>query len=64
MGADGHFLDIRCRFARGLHLLVQRHRRFDGGLRVEFCRERNFEQHVFHHVGAVRALETERFTFE
>ena len=29
---------------------MQRHRRFDRGLRVELGRERNLEQHVFHHV--------------
>ena len=33
---------------------VQRHRALDRGLRVEFGREADLEQHVFHHVAAER----------
>ncbi|MNL43727.1 hypothetical protein D3C87_1662540 [compost metagenome] len=33
-------------------LRMQGHRRFAGGLRVEFGGEADFKQHVFHHVAA------------
>src|SRR3546814_3101658 len=39
---------------------MQRDRRLGAGLAVEFSRERNLEQHVFHHVTAIRPLERER----
>ena len=42
----------------------RRHRRFDRGLRMELGRERNLEQHVFHHIAAIRALELERLALE
>ena len=35
-----------------LHLRMQRHRRLDGGLRVELGREGDLEQHVLHDVAA------------
>ena len=44
--------------------LVQRHSRFDRGLRVELRREGDLEQDIFHHVATVQALERERFAFE
>ncbi|MCY1553514.1 hypothetical protein D9M68_900060 [compost metagenome] len=40
-------------------LRMQRHSRFASGLRVKFGREADFEQHVFHHVAAIGAGETE-----
>jgi hypothetical protein len=45
-------------------LLVDLHRRFHRGLRVEFRGERDLEEHVFHHVAAVGALELERVALE
>ena len=64
VGANGHFFDIRRRFACCLHLFIERHRRFNCRLGVELRREGDFEQHIFHDVRTVRALEAERFTFE
>ncbi len=46
------------------HLCVQRHRGFDGRLRVELRRVGDLEQHVLHDVAAVTALERERLTLE
>ena len=43
---------------------MQRHRRFHSGLRVELGRKRYLEQHVFHHIGTVRALELELVALE
>src|SRR5438552_14511408 len=43
---------------------MELHRAFDGGLRVKLRWERDFEQHVLHHVAAVRALKLERLTPE
>ena len=43
---------------------MQRHRRFDGGLRVEFSGVRDLEQHVLHHVAAERLRQRERFALE
>jgi len=40
------------------------HGAFHRGLRVEFGRERDLEQHVFHHVSAVGALELEGLALE
>ena len=40
------------------------HRAFDRGLRVELGGEGDLEQHVLHHVAAVRALELERLALE
>ena len=45
-------------------LLVDLHRGLHGGLRVEFRREGDLEQHVLHHVAAVGALELERAALE
>ena len=45
-------------------LRAQLHRGFDGGLRVEFRGIADFEEHVLHHVGAVRALEFELLAAE
>ena len=42
-----------------IELRAQLHRGFDGGLRVELGRVADFEEHVLHHVGAVRPLEFE-----
>ncbi|SVK47259.1 Uncharacterised protein [Acinetobacter baumannii] len=64
MGADAHPGDIGGGFAGGLHLAVQRHGRLHGGLGMELRRERNFKQHVLHHIRAVRPLEAERFAVE
>jgi len=50
--------------APGGELLMQRHRRFHRGLRMELGRERDLEQHVFHHVRAVRTLKLEFVALE
>ncbi|MNH20573.1 hypothetical protein D3C79_803500 [compost metagenome] len=42
------------------HLRVQDHRRLAGRLRMELGRKTDLEQHVFHHITAVRSRETER----
>ena len=44
--------------------LVQRHARFDRGLRMELGRERNLEQHIFHDVAAEWPLELEHPAIE
>ncbi|CAB3773046.1 hypothetical protein LMG29739_06363 [Paraburkholderia solisilvae] len=69
--ADGRFVRADCdlrdvldAFALRGKLRVQRHRRFDRGLRVELGRKRNLEQHVFHHVRTVRTLELECIAVE
>ncbi|CAG9196978.1 hypothetical protein BCAR13_120040 [Paraburkholderia caribensis] len=69
--ADGRFVradrDLRDVFdtpAARAQLLMQRHRRFSSRLRMEFRGERNLEEHVLHHVRAVRTLEPERLSFE
>ena len=56
--------DVGGGFTGGLHLAVQRHGRLHGGLGMELRRERNFKQHVLHHVRAVRPLEAERLAVE
>src|SRR6185437_14634348 len=57
--ADRNALDIGCRETLRCELLVQRDGSFDGGLRVELGRERDFEEHVLHLVAAVGPLEFE-----
>ncbi len=47
-----------------LQLLAQRHGRFHSCLRVELGREADLEEHVLHHVAAIRALEFERAALE
>ncbi len=64
VGTNGDLPDIRCRLARGGQLAVQGHGGFHRGLRVEFGREGDLEQHVLHHVGAIRALEPEGLALE
>ena len=57
MGGDHDAVDVMQAI---FHQRVQGHRRFAGGLRVEFGREADLEQHVFHHVSAVGLGQTER----
>ena len=45
--------------AARIKLRVQLHRRFHGGLRMKLGRVADLEEHVLHHVGAVRPLEFE-----
>ena len=45
-------------------LRVQLHRRFHGRLRVKLRRIADLEQHVLHHVGAIRPLELELLPLE
>ena len=45
-------------------LIVQIDRTFYRGLRMEFSREGNLEQHILHHIGAVFALEGKGFALE
>ena len=51
--------DVGGGLAAGGELRVERHGGFDGGLRVELGGEGDFEEDVFHDVGAVGALEFE-----
>ncbi len=44
---------------RAASLRVQRHRRFDRGLRVKLGRVADLEQHIFHHVTAIGPLKRE-----
>ena len=64
VGADRDLPDVVDRLAGPGQLGVQGHRRFDRSLRMEFGREGNLEQHVFHHIAAVRTLELERLALE
>ena len=50
MGGDDDAIDFVQTVA---HQRMQGHRRFAGRLRMEFCRETDLEQHVFHHVAGV-----------
>ena len=43
---------------------MQRHRRLHRGLCVKLCRVADFEEHVLHHVTAVRPLETKGLAVE
>ena len=43
---------------------MQRHCRFDGGLRMKLGRKRQLEQDIFHDVGTERALELDRCAAE
>ena len=61
MGADGDFPDVGNAV---FDLRMQRHRALGCRLRMELGRERNLEQHMFHHIGAVGALELEFLAFE
>ncbi len=59
--ADGYFPDV---VETILQLRMQLHGTFDCGLRMEFRREGNLEQHVFHDVRTVGALELEFLALE
>ena len=61
---DAHALDIIGRLAERPEPLVDDVRGLDGRLRVELGRVRDLEEHVLHHVCAVRALERERAALE
>ena len=62
--ADAHALDVVGRLAERAEPLVHEVRGLDCRLRVELGRVRDLEEHVLHHVGAVRALERERAALE
>ena len=64
MRANGDFPDVGFGLAEFFQFTVNRHRRFHCCLRMEFSGEGNLEQHVFHHVRAVGALEFECVAFE
>ncbi|MNI30814.1 hypothetical protein D3C73_846730 [compost metagenome] len=64
MRADRDGLDVVRAFAQRLELCVDVHGAFHSGLRMEFRRERDLEQHVLHHVAAIRPLELERLPLE
>ena len=65
VGADGDFFDdVGGRFPRCIEPRAQFHGGFDGGLRVKLGRIADLEEHVLHHVGAVRALEFEGLAAE
>ena len=57
--ANAHALDVVRRPAESGELPVDDVRGLDGGLRVEFGGVGDLEEHVLHHVGAVRALKLE-----
>ena len=59
--ADGDPADV---LEPVFHTRVQSHGAFDRGLGVKFRGIRDLEQHVLHHVAAVRTLEHERPAFE
>jgi hypothetical protein len=62
--ADADALDVLRRLAEALEAVVDRVRGLDGRLRVELGRVRYLEEHVLHHVRAVRALELEWLALE
>ena len=62
--ADSNAPDIIRRLSEGLEPLVHDVGGLDGRLRVELGRIRYLEEHVFHDVRAVRALELERAALE
>ena len=61
LGLDDDLLDVVDAVLDGV---MQGHAGFDRGLRVEFRRVGNLEQHVLHDVAAVVALEAELIAFE
>ncbi len=61
LGLDDDALDLR---ELVLDLRVQGHRRFDRGLRMEFGRKRDLEQHVLHDVAAERLRERHGLALE
>ena len=64
VGAEGDGGDVGGRLPCCEHLVAEGHGGFDGGLGVELGGEADFEEDVFHDVGAVGSLEGEGFSAE
>src|SRR5256885_1874567 len=64
MCPDPDLFDVCHGFPEFFHFLKNLHGAFHRGLRMEFRRVGDLEQHVLHHVAAERALELERLALE